>query len=155
MAKQIVRRDQQRDMERRHPKPAYSRVINLTLQIPAGAGNEDYAVSPPVGGRIWLLSVSLITMSQLRDNAFGGFIYISTGTDKNAGPEMIATVWQPVIRQYGGPKPAFYYTGFGDSYSWDMMQFYEGDGRRFGAMAQNLFAAETWRAWISFQISEG
>lgn len=155
MAKQIVRRNQQWDMERRHPKPAYSRVINLTLQIPAGVGNEDYAVSPPVGGRVWLLSVSLITMSQTRANAFGGFIYISTGTDKNAGPEMIAVQWQPVIRQYGGPKPAFYYTGFGDAYSWDMMQFFEGDGRRFGAVAQNLFATETWRAWISFQISEG
>lgn len=155
MAKVIVSRDQQEEMERLHPKPVYSRVINLTLQIPAGAGNDDFAVSPPVGGRIWLLSVKLVTMSQTRANVFGGFIYIATGTDKKVNAPLIATVWQPVIRQYGGPKPAFYYTGFGDSYDWSMMQFFEGAGRRFGAVAENLFAEDSWRAWISFEISEG
>lgn len=155
MTKIIVARGQQEAVRRAYPKPAYSRVINLTIQVPAGLGEEGYAVSPPVGSRIWLLNVKLITMSQTRANVFGGFIYISTGTDKKVTAPMIATVWQPVIRQYQGPKPAFYYTGFGDSYSWDMMCFYEGHGRRFGALAQNLFIDETWRAWISFEISEG
>lgn len=155
MAKVIVARGQQEAVRRAYPKPAYSRVINLTLQIPAGMGEEDLAVSPPVGGRIWLLNVKLITMSQTRANVFGGFIYISTGTDKKVTGQMIAVDWEPVIRQYGGPKPAFYYTGFGDSYSWDMMQFYEGPGRRFGAVAENLFPDDAWRAWISFEISEG
>lgn len=155
MAKIVVARNQQREMERLHPKPAYSRVINLTLQVPAGMGEEDFAVSPPIGSRVWLLSVKLITMSQTRANVFGGFIYISTGTDKKVDGGTIALSWEPVIRNYGGPKAAFYYTGFGDSYGWDMMQFYEGAGRRFGAMAENLFPDETWRAWISFEISEG
>jgi len=155
MAKIIVGRDQQAEMQRLHPKPAYSRVINLTLQIPAGIGFADFAISPPVGNRIWLLGVSLITMSQTRANVFGGFIYITTGTQikqqEGSGPQLEDNV----IRNYGGPKPGFYYTGFGDSYHWDMMMFYEGSGRRFGAMAENLFATETWRAWISFEISEG
>lgn len=155
MAKVIVRRDQQAEMLRRHPKPVYSRVINLTLQIAAGLGNTDYAVSPPIGGRVWLLNVTLSTMSQTRANPFAGFIYISTGTDKNVDDQVIAVKWEPCIRQYGGPKPAFYYSGFGDNYGWDMMKFFEGTGRRFGAMAANLSNTETWRAWISFQISEG
>jgi len=155
MSKIIVGRNQQAEMARLHPKPAYSRVINLTIQIPAGMGERDYAVSPPVGSRVWLLNVQLHTMSQTRANVFGGFIYISTGTDKKIEAETISMKWEPVIRNYGGPKPGFYYTGFGDSYSWDMMRFYEGAGRRFGAMAQNLFPDDTWRAWISFQISEG
>lgn len=155
MGKIVVPRSQQEWMAREHPKPAYSRVINLTLQIPAGMGEEDFAVSPPVGSRIWLLNVKLITMSQTRANVFGGFIYISTGTDKKVTGAMIAVDWEPVIRNYGGPKPGFYYTGFGDSYGWDMMRFYEGAGRRFGAMAENLFPDDGWRAWISFTISEG
>jgi len=155
MAKIVVPRNQQAEMERLHPKSVYSRVINLTLQIPAGLGEEDFAVSPPIGTSVWLLNLKLITMSQTRANVFGGFIYISTGTDKKVDGEIIAVKWEPVIRHYGGPKPGFYYTGFGDSYSWDMMRFFEGHGRRFGAVAQNLFADETWRAWISFEISEG
>ena len=155
MAKFVVRRDQQAEMERLHPKPAYSRVINLTLQVPAGMGEEDFAVSPPVGGRIWLLNLTVCFMSQTRANVFGGFIYISTGTDKKVNADIVAVKWQPVIRNYGGPKPGFYYTGFGDSYSWDMMSFFEGAGRRFGVMAENLFPADGWRAWISFEISEG
>jgi hypothetical protein len=155
MAKIVVARNQQEEMRRLHPKPVYSRVINLTLQIPAGMGEGDFAVSPPVGGRIWLLNVKLHTMSQTRANVFGGFIYISTGTDKKVDGSIIAVKWDPVIRNYGGPKPGLYYTGFGDSYSWDMMSFFEGAGRRFGAMAENLFPDETWRAWISFEISEG
>ncbi len=155
MARIVVARDQQAEMARLHPKPVYSRVINLTLQVPAGLGEEDFAVSPPVGNRIWLLGVNLVTMSQTRANVFGGFIYISTGTDKRVTAPMIAEKWDPVIRNYGGPKPAFYYTGFGDSYHWDMMMLFEGSGRRFGAMAENLFDDQAWRAWISFEISEG
>lgn len=155
MAKMITPGWQQVQVRRDFPKPAYSRVINLTLQVPAGLGNDDFAVSPGVGNRIWLLSVTLNLMSQTRANVFGGFIYISTGTDKRVDAEKIAVDWDPVIRQYGGPKPAFYYTGFGDSYSWDMMRLYVGSGRKFGAMASNLFASESWRAWISLEISEG
>lgn len=155
MAKIVVPRDQQVEMRRRHPKPAYSRVINLTLGVPAGAGEEGWAVTPPLGNRLWLLNVKLITMSQTRANVFGGFIYISTGTSKKPDGEDIAVKWEQVIRNYGGPKPGFYYTGFGDTYSWDMMRFFEGSGRKFGAVAQNLFPDDTWRAWISFEISEG
>lgn len=155
MAKIVVARNQQAEMARLHPKPAYSRVINLTVQVPAGIGNAGFAISPPVGNRVWLLSVNLITMSQTRANVFGGFIQITTGTQIKAQEGSPPQLDQPVIRNYGGPKPSFYYTGFGDSYHWDMMMFYEGTGRRFGSLIENLFETETWRAWISFEISEG
>lgn len=155
MAKIVVARNQQAEMARLHPKPVYSRVINLTLQIPAGLGQVAFAISPPVGNRIWLLGVDLITMSQTRANVFGGFIYITTGTQLKRQGDAGLRLEDDVIRNYGGPKPGFYYTGFGDSYHWDMMMFYEGAGRKFGALAENLFVTETWRAWISFQISEG
>ena len=155
MARVVVPRNQQLAVAQAHPKPYYSRWINLTLQIQAGVGKEDFAVTPPVGNRVWLLSVKLIFMSQTRANAFGGFVYVSTGTEKEVKAANIAIDWEPVIRQYGGPKPAFYYTGFGDVYDWDMMMFYEGSGRRFGAMAENLSGTETWRLWVGFQISEG
>lgn len=155
MAKIVVARNQQAEMARLHPKPAYSRVINLTLQIPAGLGADDFAVSPPVGNRVWLLGVDLFILTKEIDVVCSGFIYISTGTDKRVTAPMIATQWDPVIRNYGGPKPGFYYSGIRDHFHWDMMQFYEGAGRRFGAMAESLVDVISWRAWISFEISEG
>lgn len=155
MAKIIVGRNQQAEVARLHPKPVYSRVINLTLQIPAGLGEEDYAVSPPVGNRIWLLGVDLIILNMDVDVVCSGFIYISTGTDKRVTAPIIAEKWDPVIRNYGGPKPGFYYSGIRDQFHWDMMKFYEGTGRRFGALAENLTDIKGWRAWISFEISEG
>jgi len=140
---------------RLHPKPVYSRVINLTLQIPAGLGQDDFAVSPPIGNRIWLLGVDLIILNRDVDVVCSGFIYISTGTDKRVTAPMIATKWDPIIRNYGGPKPGFYYSGIRDKFHWDMMKFYEGSGRRFGAVAENLTDIKSWRAWVSFEISEG
>ena len=155
MAKVIVGRGQQEAIARAYPKPAYSRVINLTLQVPAGLGQEDFAISPAVGNRIWLLGVDLFIMNMDVDVVCSGFIYISTGTGPKAKAAVIAEQWDPIIRNYGGPKPGFYYSGIRDKFHWDMMQFYEGSGRRFGAMAENLTAIKGWRAWISFEISEG
>jgi len=154
MAKIVVERNQQAEVRRRYPKPAYSRVINLTLQVPAGLGESDFAVSPPVGNRIWLLGVDLFILNMDVDIVCSGFIYISTGTDKRVTEPMIADQWDPVIRNYGGPKPGFYYSGIRDQFHWNMMKFYEGSGRRFGAVAENLTDIKGWRAWVSFEISE-
>lgn len=155
MAKIVVPRNQQEESRRRNPKPAYSRVINLTLQVPAGIGTEDFAVSPPIGNRIWLLGVRMYVMSLSVDIVCSGFIYIGTGTDKKVTGEKIATQWDPVIRQYGGPKPGFYYSGIRDGFYWSMRKFYEGSGRRFGVVAEGLSQYEVMRVWIAFEISEG
>lgn len=155
MAKIVVPRDQQAEVRRLYPKPAYSRVINLTLQVAAGAGADDYAVSPPIGNRVWLLGVDLFLMSLDVDVVFSGFIYISTGKDKRASGEMIATQWEPIIRNYGGPKECLYFSTLGAHYHWNMMKFYEGAGRRFGVAGENLTDIIGWRAWVSLEISEG
>lgn len=155
MAKVIVGRGQQEEMRRLHPRPAYSRVINLTLQVAAGIGADDYAVSPPIGNRVWLLGVDLVILNMDVDVVCSAFFYISTGTDKKVNGEKIATEWDPVIRNYGGPKPGFYYSGIRDQFHWDMMKFYEGSGRRFGAVAESLTEIKGFRAWVSFEISEG
>lgn len=155
MAKIVVPRDQQAEVRRLYPKQAYSRVINLTLQVVAGAGKEDFAVSPPIGNRVWLLGVDLVILNSHVDILCSGFFYIGTGTDQKVDGEKIAVQWDPVIRNYGGPKPGFYYTGIRDHFHWDMMKFYEGSGRRFGAVAENLYATIGFRAWISLEVSEG
>lgn len=155
MAKVIVARNQQDEVRRLHPKPAYSRVINLTLQIAAGAGNDDFAVSPPIGNRVWLLGVDLTILNMHVDVVCSGFIYISTGTETKVNAERIVSQWDPIVRNYGGPKRGFYFSGIREHYHWNMMKFYEGSGRSFGAVAENLTDVIGWRAWVSFEISEG
>ena len=155
MARVVVARGQQEAVAREYPKLAYSRVINLTLQIPAGLGKADFAVSPPVGNRVWLLGVDLFIMNMDVDVVCSGFIYISTGTDKKVTAPIVAEKWDQIIRNHGGPKPGFYYSGIRDKFHWNMMKLYEGSERRFGAVAENLTAIKGWRAWVSFEISEG
>lgn len=155
MAKIVVARNQQEEMARLHPKPVYSRVINLTIQVPATLGAEDFAVSPPIGNRVWLLGVTMYIMNLSVDFTCSGFIYITTGTEKNVTGGMIATQWEPIIREYGGPKPGFYYSGIRDMFHWDMMKFYEGTGRRFAILGESLSIFEVMRIWCSFEISEG
>lgn len=155
MAKIVVPRDQQAEVRRLHPKPAYSRVINLTLQVAAGIGSDDFQVSPPIGNRVWLLGVDLFVLNMDVDVVCSGFFYISTGKEEKVTGEVIAVKWEPIIRNYGGPKAALYYSGVRDHFHWDMMKFYQGSGRRFGALAENLTEIKGFRAWISFEISEG
>jgi len=155
MAKVIVRRDQQAEIRRLYPKPAYSRWINLTVQVAAGIGEDDFAVTPPVGNRIWLLAVKMWVFVPGVGNCASGFTYIRTGTDQRVTSEMIATQWEPVIRNYGGPKPGFYWSCEQAAFDWDMDVLYLGSGRRFGVVAENLSAAQNFRIWVSFKISEG
>jgi len=155
MAKVIVRRDQQAEIRRRYPKPAYSRWINLTLQVAKGLGEEDFAVTPPIGNRVWLLGVKMWVMVPGVGVCGSGFTYIRTGTDPRASASDVATKWDPVIRNYGGPKPGFYWSCEFAAFDWDMEMLYLGQGRRFGAVAENLSATQNFRIWVSFKISEG
>jgi len=155
MAKIIVRRDQQAEIRRRYPKPAYSRWINLTLQVAKGLGEEDLAITPPIGNRVWLLGVKLWVFVPEIGNCASGFTYIRTGTDQKANASQVATKWDPVIRNYGGPKPGFYWSCEHGFWDWDMEMLYTGSGRRFGVVAENLSVTVAFRLWVSFKISEG
>jgi len=155
MAKTIVARNQQAEVRRKYPKPAYSRWINLTLQVLKGPGEEDFAITPPIGNRVWLLAVKMYVFVSEIPNCASGFTYIRTGTNKEATAGQVATQWEPVIRNYGGPKPGFYWSCQQGAFDWEMEMLYLGSGRRFGVVAENLSATVGFRLWISFKISEG
>ena len=155
MARIVVERGQQEAVRRAYPKPAYSRWVNLTLQVAAGLGEEDFAVTPPLGNRIWLLGVKMWVFVPGIGNCASGFTYIRTGTDPRATAGQVATQWEPIIRNYGGPKPGFYWSCEQAEFEWDMEVLYLGTGRRFGAVSESLTEAQSYRIWVSFKISEG
>lgn len=155
MAKIVVPRNQQEEVARLHPKPVYSRVVQLELLVPKGEGNSICRVTPPFGDRLWLLSVKLVTLSHDIDVVIGGFIYITTGISRDASENVVATKWELIIPSTGGMKPGLTYKGIRDQYTWKMMRFYEGTSRRFGVVIENFCDLNQWWAWVSFEISEG
>jgi len=155
MAKIVVARDQQAEMRRLHPKPAYSRIVNLEVLVPAGIGAEGFNYTPPLGNRLWLLSVDLWFFNPTPDIQIGGFIYLRTGGKKPASPGETAMKWDSVVDDSTGIKPGIYWTGLRAHIRWDMMKFYEGSERRFALLIENFSETQQWLAWVSFQISEG
>lgn len=155
MAKIRVARDQQAEVRRLHPKPAYSRVVQLELLVPIGVGNSVYRITPALGQKLWLLSVKLVTLSHDIDVMIGGFIYITTGTTRDPSEEVVATKWDLLLPSTGGMKPGLTYKGIRDSYTWQMMRLFEGKPRRFGVVIENFSNLNQWWAWVSFEISEG
>lgn len=155
MAKVIVGRDQQAEMRRLHPKPAYSRVINLEVLVSDGLGGEGFNYTPPLGNRLWLLSVDLWFMNPTVDVTIGGFIYLRTGMAKPESAGEVAMKWASVIDDTTGIKPGIYWVGLNEHFHWDMMRLYEGQHRRFGVVIENFNVDQKWLCWASFQISEG
>lgn len=151
----VVTRSQQVVTAGIKPRAVYSRVINLTVQVPAGLAQEDFAFTPAIGNRVWLLGVDLFVMTLEVDVVVSGFVYIRSGVGKPQSASEVATKWNPVIQNYGGPKPGFYFSAIQDHYHWNMNKFYEAGAVRFGVMATSLVDIVSWRAWVSFQISEG
>ena len=155
MAKVVVQRNQQEEMRRRYPKPVYSRVVNLEVLVSDGVGGYGFNYTPPLGNRLWLLSVDLWFMNPTIDVKIGGFIYLRTGDVRPKDYGDVAMNWDSVIDDSTGIKPGIYWEGINAHFRWDMMRFYEGKGRRFGVTIENFNVDQNWLCWASFQISEG
>lgn len=154
MAKIVVARNQQAEMERLHPKPVYSRTIILELMVPAGVAAEDYAATPPLGNRVWLLGIDIWLFAITPGDMIGGTIWLSSGLGKTTDTGEIATKWDPIMDMSMVPKKAIWYRGADNKLSFDMMKFYQKQAIRFGIATQNLTVNEWW-AICAFKISEG
>ena len=155
MAKIVVPRDQQEEMRRRYPKPAYSRVIVQDLNLLAAGGGYDYLISGPVGDRVWLLSVDV----WFQPISIGGFIslwfQIKTGQTDKASLSDVVFAWESVIDVPDHVDNHIYKYGDLEHRRFDMMKFYKGKGRRFAAVGQTFGASVECYISVAYQISEG
>ncbi len=155
MAKIVVSRNQQREMERLHPKPAYSRVLTLELSVPAGIGAEDWNYTEKLGTDLWLLSVDMWVSSLTPGGLCGGFFQISTGFEKSPGSGDIVMEWESLFQHQGiKPYPAFKFVEKGHM-RFTMMRFWNGQPRRFGAYIGNFSDTDQIFGVVAFEISEG
>jgi len=152
---EVVKEEQQIRVAEKFPVPAYSRVFGLFCQLSPGVGNDDYAVSQPLGNRLWLLGVRCEFMPQALDEASGCLLYIASGQDAKANAEAISTRWDLVLECSGGAKKGIYWTIEPRELYLPMKRLYTGRALRFGIVAENLSATVGLNVNVFFEISEG
>ena len=153
MAK-LVSRNQPLRVGTLFPRGVYSRRVNLELFVPAGAGNNDWSVTAPIGNEVWLLSVDIWIFAATLATLTGGILRIQTGTGGDVNAGLIATRWEPVMDMSQMFNQAFLFFGEAPLFSFPMNKYYSGAGRRFGVVCENSVAA-AYYVVVSFEISEG
>ena len=154
MAKLVVRRDQQAEIRRLHPRPAYSRVVGFWLSLPADA-LWYYATTPPLGQNVWLMRVTVRHCPRPIATTNYSLFEVMAGKEKAETIGDIAQ-WQRVLPHVtdGGPH---YVQKIGDGcnqYTEEMLQLFTGTARRFGIIASRVGTGED-QLYVTFQISEG
>lgn len=154
MAKMVVRRDQQAEVRRRYPKPAYSRVVSVMLGIwpPAGL---TYSVTPPLGNKIWLLSVRAWCERKAVDRGQLTYFDVYSGSGTPSRVQDVAS-WGNILPVSSSLADVVNWGLYdGDSgFTWSMMRHFEGSGIRFGAVAGRV-GEDYGVLFVSFEISEG
>lgn len=154
MAKLVVSRNQQEEMRRLHPKPAYSRIVSRQLLLTEEMGLE-FAYTEPLGNELWLLKVTVwCTIKAPADGQYVRFnIYTGSGLPENYEDVLKWKNILPSADQHGGP--VFWQLYDGDNHrSWSMMRFFEATERRFAVVAGRIGAGISFLD-VSFEISEG
>lgn len=136
------------------PKPVYSRVIGLQVNVAGGMGVGSFIYTPYLGNKIRLLNVKCLLFGGTVAAPVGGFIYITTGSGKEVTYAIVLFEWDMIIPCLAGGKPGIYWWGDNVQLSWDMDRLYTDKERRFGVAIQNGFAAN-WYGLFWFQFSEG
>lgn len=154
MSKVRVARNQQREMERLHPKPAYSRIVSCRVIVAQGVGPK-FRVTRVLGDRLWLLGVRVWLVPKAVDPTLYTDFKIITGSVKPANLTEAFNM-ENVIPLYGtGDQERLWAAYDGrDYFEWTMMRFFEGMPRVFGIYAIRL-GTGTDVLRVSFEISEG
>jgi len=137
------------------PKPAYSRVVSVSVHCDV-LGTVGYNVTQPVGNNVWLSHVKVrVTpkaMSIVSGTAF--YIYAGQGIPHN---EASVASWQnvlPLIDPNRAPLPWTLYDSQ-ELVEWDMNMLFKGENRRFGVRAMRVGGVAVDALFASFTISEG
>lgn len=137
-----------------NPVSTYSRQVLVQLRVPAGVGNTDYAITPPLGDTTWLLGVDLWLSAIGIGVWIGGMIHIKTGTGREPSAGLIVTRWESIMDTSMLLKGAIVWYGDIGHLHFSMKRLYRESGRRFGIVIENL-KANTINALGAFEISEG
>lgn len=152
---EVVNRSQQVKVRTLTPKPSYSRIVGLTVYVPAD-GVIRYMSTPPLGQNLWLLhihaQVRRLTANVARHTIFGMY----AGANR---PNSLVDVqsWDIIMPLYDQNRNIieWHITDGESTREWDMDKFYAGHARRL-AITYARFPGwgENWLT-VCFRISEG
>lgn len=155
MGKIYLPQDQQEDIRRRFPKPAYSRITGFTIALPDD-GNWRYNYTDVIGDRVWLLNVKVYVLPKAVDvtKAVAFVMLVGSGKPTNVNDMHAWDRIAPCRSEQGAQLVWTIHDGRHEMY-FDMMRFFRGRHIRFGIMAWRTAAAGIDGIWAQFTISEG
>ena len=154
MAKIIVARNQQAEMRRLHPEPAYSRLIGVRLVLAAGLPVE-LVFTPMFGDRLWLLQVKVCIQQKVTNpNNINYLLFKIGGAEKAAAAQVMN--WESIIPLIGvdGRLNWWQFCDGCSCYEWRLKRFYEHSKRRIAVLGYRT-GADTSIIQVTFEISEG
>lgn len=155
MAKLVVPRNQQEEMRRRHPKPAYSRVVGFDFTVPKDGTQTQWDITPLLGQRLWVLRAQLWIRAETQgvSRRFNWKLAI-VGPGKVTGPQIMTTV-ESLVRIEYIQKPYATMVGSEAYFDFEMQRFYEGEPKRLIAWVSHDCSDDPLWVQAAFTISEG
>jgi len=154
MAKIVVARDQQAEMRRLHPKPAYSRIVSVELLVSQGWGWQ-YVVTPVLGDKLWLLGVDVWpAVKAVNFDQYSEFVLYAGGGRQVSLDDVLQ--WDVVMPIFDNQSRLVTWriTDGSSGFHWQLAKHYEGDNRRFALVGFRV-AEDPSTLQASFHISEG
>ncbi|MBA7563314.1 hypothetical protein ES708_04969 [subsurface metagenome] len=154
MAKIIVARDQQAEMRRLHPEPAYSRLTAVRLVLAAGLPVEMVR-TPMFGDRLWLLQVKVCIQQKVTNPNNINYLLFKIGGAKEATIAQVMN-WESIIPliDTDGMLNWWQFCDGCSCYEWRLKKFYERSRRRIAVLGYRT-GADTSIINVTFEISEG
>lgn len=155
MAKLIVRRNQQEEIRRRFPKPAYTRIIGITIPLPDD-GAWYYNYTDVIGDRVWLLKVKILIGPKVVDATKYTAFVLYAGDQKPATAADVAK-WDIIVPCKDVNRQPLIWTMHNgrNEMEFDLMKLYTGRHIRFAVLASRQLGALVDGLWAQFTISEG
>lgn len=134
--------------------PVQSRVIIVQLLVAAGIGNDDFAVTPPLGNRVRLLSVDIWYQPTTQGGFIKGYLKITTGTGETFTADLVSNKWSSVMDTTMLLKVGMLVFCCDLHLHFDMHKLYTGESQRFGIYSESN-ANQQYSVIGAFHIAEG
>lgn len=152
---EVVNKNQQVYTAGLAPKASYSRSIALQLRCRAVAAGQDFAITKPLGNRVWLLGAKVYFMPTVVAALIETEFRLSYGTTAANTFRAVRDDWTPLIGEDRLVGQRTNYYGVGGCLEFSMNRLFTNQLLRFGCAMQIIGPAQDFWALVVFEISEG
>ncbi|MBA7694205.1 hypothetical protein ES703_102812 [subsurface metagenome] len=137
-----------------YPRGVYSRVILVQLIVASGIGNYDFAVTPPLGNRVWLLGVDIWHQPTTQGGFVKSYLKITTGSGETFTRYMVSMDWASVMDTTMLMKVGMLIFCCDLHLHFTMNKLYSGESQRFGIYSESN-SNQQYSIIGAFHVSEG